>query len=185
MILSFIALCCAPLANAQSGFFQPEPERPYSSLAFEFQAYPTGIIPSITYERFISKTDAWHARIGRQIIRHGDEGVFEDERGEGLGGSLGYRRYWPSGFSLGARLDLWANSLDWADNIGEPDEIRGHTDIIVLQPTVEVSWRKFFTQRWFIQPSFAAGFEINIITDGEDTGEGFIPLGALAVGRTF
>jgi len=173
------------LAHAQSGSFLPEPKRPYSSLAFELQAYPTGIIPGFTYERFVSQNSALHFRVGGQVIRHEDYGEHDDERGEGLGGSLGYRRYWSHGISLGTRVDLWANSLDWTDNIGEPNERTGQTDVLVLQPVVEATLRKFFSPKWFVQPSVAAGFEINVHTDGEDTGEGFIFLGALAVGRSF
>lgn len=185
LVLLVVVSGFTPVAMAQSGFFKPEPERPYSTFAFEFQAYPTGLIPGFTYERFISKKDAFNIRIGRQIIRHEDFGVHEDERGDGFGGSLGYRRYWPTGLSLGVRVDLWQNDLDWADNIGEPDEVRGQTDVLVLQPVVEATWRRFFAKSWFLQPSVAAGAEINIRTEGEETGQGFIFLLALAIGRSF
>ncbi len=185
VVLLFTTAVFSPAVLAESGFFKPEPERPYATFAFEFQAYPTGIIPGFTYERFISKQDAVHLRVGMQTIRHEDFGVHDDERGDGFGGTLGYRRYWPTGLSLGARVDLWANSLDWADNIGEPNEQRGHTDVLVLQPVVEVTWRRFFAKNWFVQPSAAAGAEINIRTEGEETGQGFIFLFALAVGRSF
>jgi len=185
LILLAVVFGNSTLAHAQSDLFQAEPERPYGSLAFELQVYPTGIIPGFTYERFVSQNSAFHLRIGGQVIRHEDYGEHDDERGEGLGGSVGYRRYWPSGISLGTRVDLWANSLDWTDNIGEPNERRGHTDVLVLQPVVETTWRKFFSAKWFVQPSLAAGFEINVDTDGEDTGEGFIFLLALAVGKSF
>jgi len=160
-------------------------DRQNSSLAFEFQAYRTGIIPGFTYERFFSNQDAWHVRLGFQVIRHEDFGEHDDERGNGFGGTVGYRRYWPNGLSVGGRVDLWSNELDWTDNIGEDDERSGETDILVLQPVVETTWRRYIAAKWFLQPSAAIGAEINIRTQGEDTGEGFIFLVALSIGRSF
>ena len=185
IVLLFVLLGFSGVAQAEGGPVFQGVERPHSSLVFEFQAYPTGLIPGFTYERFFSKTRSFNYRFGIQIIRHGDEGVQEDERGNGFGGSFGFRQYWPLGFSVGARVDLWFNDLDWRNNIGEADEESGNTDIVVLQPVVEATWRRYFSTDWFIQPSVAAGAEINIFTDGEETGQGFIILGALSIGRSF
>lgn len=186
IVVTFVVLCLlSGKTHAEGGPVFGGVERPRSSLVFEFQAYPTGIIPGFTYERFFSPRQSLNFRIGRQIIRHGDEGRQDDERGEGAGGSVGYRYYFPVGISVGARVDLWFNELDWRNNIGEPDEESGETDIIVLQPVVEASYRQYFSKNWFVQPSVAAGAEINIVTDGEETGEGFIILGALSIGRSF
>ena len=156
-----------------------------SSLSLEVQAYWTGVISGVTYERFFTDRDAWHVRIGYQRIRHEDFGEHDDERGDGYGGTLGYRRYWANGLSLGARVDVWQNTLDWTDSPGLDSERRGVTDVTVLQPTVEGTWRKAFSSDWFVQPSAAIGAEINVITDGEDTGEGFIVLLGISLGRNF
>jgi len=185
IVLFLILFGLSGTLQAQSGPVFQGVERPHSSLVFEFQAYPTGLIPGVTYERFFSPKDSFNYRLGIQIVRHGDEGVQDLERGNGFGGSFGYRRYLRSGISVGARTDLWFNDLDWVDNIGEPDEETGNTDIIVLQPVVEATIRRYFSSNWFVQPSVAAGFEINIFTDGEETGQGFIVLGALSIGRSF
>ena len=187
---SLIGLCLLLISSGGAAYAEGGPvfggvERPRSSLVFEFQAYPTGIIPGFTYERFFSPRQSLNFRIGRQIIRHGDEGRQDDERGEGGGGSVGYRYYLPFGVSVGARVDIWFNELDWRNNIGEEDEESGETDIIVLQPVVEATYRQYFTSNWFVQPSVAAGAEINVVTDGEETGEGFIILGAISIGRSF
>ena len=186
IILSFLALTLvfSPAfgqeTSAQSPFSSGD-----SSLVLELQVYPAGQIFGFTFERFFSARDAWHVRLGGQRVRHGDLGEFDDERGNGFGGSVGYRRYWSNGLSLGARVDLWQNSLDWIDAEGTPEERRGNTDVTVLQPTVEVAWRRLLSAEWFIQPSLALGAEINIRTRGEDTGQGFIPLLGLSVGRNF
>ena len=55
----------------------------------------------------------------------------------------------------------------------------------MLQPTVDVSYRFLMSNNFFITPSLAAGFEINIDTDGEDVGEGFIVLLGLIAGFNF
>jgi len=56
---------------------------------------------------------------------------------------------------------------------------------VVVRLGVEATFRQYFSKNWFVQPSVAAGAEINIVTDGEETGEGFIILGALSIGRSF
>ena len=89
---SLIGLCLLLISSGGAAYAEGGPvfggvERPRSSLVFEFQAYPTGIIPGFTYERFFSPRQSLNFRIGRQIIRHGDEGRQDDERGEGGGGN--------------------------------------------------------------------------------------------------
>jgi len=88
--LVLLVLCAfTSTVKAEGGPVFGGVERPRSSLVFEFQAYPTGIIPGFTYERFFRPRQSLNFRIGRQIIRHGDEGRQDDERGEGGGGSIG------------------------------------------------------------------------------------------------
>ena len=150
----------------------------------EVQVYPTGIIPGIRFETDLNEKSAINFRLGFQWIRHRDLGVHEDERGDGYGISVGYKRYLTSdktGFSLSLRLDLWNNSLEWKDNIGETDEISGLTDIIVLQPTLVLEDAFTLWDGTLLIPSIGFGYEWNIKTDGEPTGEGAI----LLVGVSF
>lgn len=157
-------------------------------ISFELQAYPTGVIPGIRFEYAFNDQQAVHVRLGVQEIRHGDHGEHDDERGDGHGFSLGYKRYFKPGLtgaSVSFRTDLWFNSLDWRDDIGLTTERRGHTDVTVIQPTVEISWHHPLGTQFFITPSLGAGFEINIDTDGEDVGEGFIYLAGVLLGMRF
>lgn len=109
---------------------------------FEFQAYPTGLIPGLRIEKGIGTKSAVHLRLGYQWIRHRDLGVHEDERGNGYGFTLGYRRYFSEGFrgvSISSRCDLWFNKLDWEDtDIAIP--VSGTSDIVVVQPTLELGY---------------------------------------------
>jgi len=154
-------------------------------IGFEFQAYPTGIIPGFTVERKVARNHALHLRFGYQEIRHQDYGVHDDERGSGYGGTLGYR-YFPKrqhhGWGLGVRADLWVNNLDWKDNIGLANEAQGRTRVVVLQPTAELSYSLMLNKKWYVAPSAAFGYEINISTRGEDVGEGAIWLLGFSTG---
>ncbi len=157
-------------------------------ISFELQVYRTGIIPGVRFEYAFDDRQAVHLRLGIQEIRHEDFGVHEDERGDGAGFTLGYKRYLHpglTGLSFSFRTDVWFNSLDWRDNIDTPSEVSGRTNVTVLQPTVEVSWHRSFGKKYFFTPSAAAGFEINVDTDGEDVGEGFIFLIGALLGVRF
>ena len=157
-------------------------------VGFELQVYRTGVIPGVRFETDVDERSTFHLRLGAQYIRHEDFGVHDDERGDGVGFSLGYKRYLKrgyTGFSWGLRSDLWFNTLDWTDNPGTADELTGTTDVLVLQPTVELSWLHLATPGLFVTPSVSAGFEINVMTDGEEVGQGFIFLLGLTVGTRF
>ncbi len=150
----------------------------------EIQFYPTGIIPGIRFETDLNEKSAINFRLGFQWIRHRDLGVHEDERGDGYGMSIGYKRYLSSdktGFSLTLRADIWNNSLEWKDNIDTPAEVTGETDIIVLQPTLVLEDAFTLWDGTLLIPSIGFGYEWNAKTDGEPTGEGAI----LLVGVSF
>lgn len=159
-----------------------------TDISFEFQAYPTGLIPGLRLEKNFGVKHAAHIRVGYQWIRHRDLGEHEDERGNGYGFTLGYKRYFKEmhkGFSLSIRNDLWFNSLDWKDNINTPAEVSGTSDITVVQPTLELGYLMLSESGWFFTPSVAFGFEINVKTEGSDVGEGAILLLGLSAGKRF
>lgn len=154
-------------------------------ISVELQAYPTGVIPGVRFEKGFSNRQAVHLRLGYQEIRHQDFGVHEDERGDGYGFGLGYRYYFKPGFeklSLGFRTDVWFNSLAWKDNIGLPAEISGNTDVTVFQPTFQLGYLFKLNRNLFVTPSLSFGYEINVDTDGEDVGEGPIWLVGVEAG---
>ena len=163
-------------------------ETPHRDISFELQVYPTGVIPGVRFELALDDRQAVHLRLGIQEIDHRDEGVQDDEQGEGAGFTLGYKRYLRpglTGLAFSFRTDVWFNSLDWRNNIGTPEETSGRTNVTVLQPTVELSWHRSLGSKYFVTPSAAAGFEINVDTDGEDVGEGFIFLVGVLAGVRF
>ena len=157
-------------------------------LGMETQLYPTGIIPGVRIEYGFAEKNAVHLRLGVNIIRHQDLGVHEDERGSGYGFSLGYKRYLKpafKGFFFGIKNDIWFNTLDWKDQIGDPLEQKGQSKVTVVQPTAEVGYLFHWSSNWFLAPNLAFGYEVNVKTEGEPIGEGAILLIGFTAGRRF
>lgn len=141
----------------------------------EMQAYPGGFIPSLRYDYYFRQEEALTLRVGYQIIRHGDLGRHDDERGNGAGFSLGYKKNLYSSFSFHLRNDLWWNKIDWEDNRNGIKAI-GKTDLLVVQPTVGIEYPIDLGMDIVITPSLFFGVEWNVKTQGEATGEGAIGL---------
>ena len=163
-------------------------ERPGQSINFEFQAYPTGLIPGIRYEKNFKTRNSWHVRLGYNWIRHRDLGKHDDERGDGFGFTLGFKRYFNetfTGWHVGIRNDFWWNSLDWMnDGAGGSGEF-GNTDITVLQPTAELGYLLTLGDSMHFTPTVSFGWEWNVKTTGDPTGEGAILLLGVQVGHLF
>ena len=156
-------------------------------ISFEFQAYPTGVIPGIRVENLHGDKSASHFRIGYNKFDHRDLGVQDEEIGDGFGFSLGYKRYFKSGHNgwhWGVKSDIWWNSVDWASLDGSTVTNSGTTKITVIQPTAEIGYL-FDFENFFITPNIALGFEWNVKTDGEPTGEGAILLLGVQLGKRF
>ena len=157
-------------------------------IGLEVQAYPTGIISGLRIEKGFAGKHALHLRLGYNWIRHRDLGVHEDERGAGYGFTLGYKRYFSSDFQgwfLGLRSDVWWNKLDWKDNIDSATEVRGETNITVIQPTLKAGYSFLLANDWFFSPTLAFGYEVNVQTDGASVGEGAIVLLGIGIGKRF
>lgn len=157
-----------------------------SSIGIEIQAYPTGIIPGVRYERNISENSAVHFRLGYQWIRHRDLGKHDDEKGSGYGFSVGYKKYFSakqSGFSLSLRTDIWWNEIEWTTIELSPDPIKGTTNITVLQPTLLLEYQVRIKSEFNLIPSLGFGYEWNVRTEGEPTGEGAILLIGVGISK--
>ncbi len=178
-------------------------------VGIEFQIYPTGIMPGLKVETNLSQKDAINLRIGMNLFNHKDfpkkAGInkHDSEIGYGYGFSLGYRHYfWKNvrNLFLGIRSDLWFNRVQWVKENPEyynctgtcifyaPEPtIKGISNIVVLQPTIEAGWLFEIGKNkdFFIAPDIAFGYEWNAIVKGEQTGNGFIFLGGISAGYRF
>ncbi|MEM6726789.1 MAG: hypothetical protein AAF598_22315 [Bacteroidota bacterium] len=158
-------------------------------IAHEFQVYPTGFIPGLRISYDFGGQHAIHTRLGYNVVRHRDLGVHENERGGGIGFSLGYDRYFGqdyTGFFVGARMDLWFNEVDWKDFIDQPTEVNGTTNVTVWQPTIEGGYIfRVINDHFYLAPHLALGLEVNVVTDGEEVGQGLIGLLGFQFGYRF
>ncbi len=157
-----------------------------TDISFEFQAYPTGLIPGLRIAKAFGDKNAVHLRLGANIFDHRDLGVQDEEQGKGLGFSIGYKRYLKNdhqGWSLGIRNDLWFNTVEWIDYIDLADDLTGTTKITVVQPTLELGYLLKFGKSWIFTPAVAFGYEVNVKTEGEPTGEGAILLLGISIGK--
>jgi hypothetical protein len=163
---------------AFSGLSGQESSRPGLLFGVEFQAYPTGILPGVRVELPVSNQDGIHLRLGYNAFDHRDLGVQDKEVGGGFGGTIGYRHYFGSyeKFFLGARNDLWFNTVNWTKDPGGTNEMSGTTEIVVVQPTAEAGYMFTFSDKWSLAPSIGFGFEINAVSNGADVGQGAILL---------
>ncbi len=154
-------------------------------LNFELQVYPTGIIPGLRIEQNHNSKSATHIRLGYNWIRHRDLGIQDDERGHGFGFTLGHKRYFREGhkgWNLGVKSDFWWSILEWQQNIDQPNGTSGTTKITVIQPTLELGYL-IKKENIHFTPTLAFGYEWNVKTNGEPTGEGAILLLGIHVGK--
>ncbi|MEX0314586.1 MAG: hypothetical protein AB3N18_10440 [Allomuricauda sp.] len=148
-------------------------------LGVSVQIYPAGIIPTINLDHAISEKSSVLLRLGGNFVDRKDfSDVNVTEEGEGFGGSIGYRRHFPSGkgkFIAGLNLDVWSLNIDWMD-IGPADApISGSTYTLVLQPWLEGGYfLPIKNTRSQIGLTLGFGREINAITSGEEVEQGFI-----------
>ena len=159
-----------------------------TDLSFEVQVYPTGLIPGIRWSKKTNDTDRLLLRLGYNWFRHRDLGVHDDERGGGVGGSIGYLRYLNTEHKsvyIGLKNDIWFNKVDWFDEISSTNVLTGKTSILVLQPTLELGYTLLLQNSHFLTPTISFGYEWNVKTNGEPTGQGAILLIGIQIGKRF
>lgn len=144
-----------------------------------FQLYPAGFIPTLNFEHAVDENTSLLFRAGANFTDRKDfSDVNLSEEGDGFGGTVGLRKHFPSGsgkFVAGLNLDIWSMNIDWTD-IGPADgPISGSTYILVLQPWLEGGYfLPFKSSNSQIGLTLGFGREINVITSGEEVGQGFI-----------
>jgi hypothetical protein len=155
----------------------------------EVQLYPAGVIGGVHARTIVGPGEFVTARVAANVTDRRDWGEQDDEEGAGWGGGLGYRQYFDpavdgtsssgAGFLWGARVDVWDLEIDWQDAPGTPGATSGSTDVLVLQPTVEIGYGFDLSSGWRGEFVLGAGFEINLDEKGRDVGEG--PIGLVGV----
>ena len=150
------------------------------------QIYPAGLIATIHTELFYNKNTSLFFRAGGNFADRKDFSPFNDnEKGNGFGGSAGYRKYInlkKGNILLGSNLDVWNMWIDWKNNIGQPNQTQGRTYTLVLQPWLEAGYF-ISVNKSPIEIGITTGFgrEINVITNGKPVGQGWIGSVSLVV----
>lgn len=149
----------------------------------ELQGYPTGVIPGLRADLYFSDAAKIHARAGYNIVRHGDAGEHDDERGGGFGFTLGYDilPFASHRWTFGVRSDLWFNEVDWYDIQPDDSRISGTSNVTVLQPTLQAGYRIPFGEKVELLPTLAFGYEFNVRTEGAEIGHGAILLAGIVL----
>ncbi len=146
----------------------------------EFQWYPAGTITALHIAMNARIHHSVHLRFGYNKTNRKSWGEHENEKGGGWGGTIGYRYYFkpfPHKFFIGARSDIWKLKIDWKDGTQS-----GTSNTWTLVPTLEIGYTFFINDQAFLTPSVANGAEINIKTDGQNVGQGFITLLGVSAG---
>ena len=151
------------------------------------QWYPAGLIYGIQIEYQFKPHHGLHVLVGYNDTDRKDfSGLNDNEEGGGPGFSVGYRYYLKednSGFFGGVRTDFWFMDIDWMDANSTPTT--GTTTITVFQPTFEMGYQLLINEKTTLGAFLGLGREINIVSNGEDVGQGGITLIGINLGMRF
>ena len=151
-----------------------------TDIGAQFQWYPSGTISSL-HVAFNSRIHhSLFVQLGYNKANRKDNGEKDNEKGSGLGGAIGYRYYfrpYPHKFFIGAKTDIWRMKIDWVQGIQA-----GESKTWTLQPIFEIGYTFIINDQAFITPSISNGVEINLKTEGEKVGQGFITLIGISAG---
>ncbi len=151
----------------------------------ELQLYPVGYMTMITSNIFIKEDWALRFRLGGNFANREDfSGFNDDEVANGFGGSFGlvkYVSYWKGNFVFGASLDTWNMWTKWKDGLSTPNPTSGTTYNLVIQPWVNAGYLYNLSNQWNAGISLGFGREINVITRGENVGEGWMGIATFSL----
>lgn len=160
----------------------------FKELGLELQFYPAGFITSVRAMHQLRQKSALMMRIGYNNAQRQDFGEHNDEQGGGPGMSLGYRYYLSdndlSRFFVAARLGIWFMNINWKDERMGVEET-GSTFIGVLQPTFAGGYQHVTKNKWSFGLSAAFGIEWNVISNGENVGQGGISILFISLSKRF
>ncbi|HJS53161.1 MAG TPA: DUF3575 domain-containing protein [Chitinophagaceae bacterium] len=163
--------------NAQS---QEEIGYTTTDIGGQFQWYPSGTITSLHVAFNARMHHSVLVQLGYNKANREDRGEKENETGSGWGGAIGYRYYFkpfPHKFFIGAKADIWRMNFDWTEAAAT-----GESKTWTLQPTFDIGYTFFINDQAFITPYISNGVTINLKTDGENVGQGFITLIGISAG---
>ncbi|KYG79025.1 hypothetical protein [Roseivirga echinicomitans] len=173
LALLFGMCCCFSAAKAQS----------MESYGVDIQAYPAGMMFMAKTAFNLNEHNVLNTRIGYNMARRQDFGEHDNEEGGGLGLNIGFKHYLKpasSGLYYELKSSIWFMNIDWRDN----KPIRtGSTSITVFQPTAIAGYDFNLSSKVSFGLYAEFGYEINVISSGEDVGQGGISLVGFSLSR--
>ncbi len=167
---------------------EKEPMR-WVDIGGEIQIYPAGFIVAGRTMFNLSPGGNLLFRAGYNFAQRQNFGEHDNEKGGGPGISAGYRYYLnrqSKGLFMAVRTGLWFMNIDWKDRPDTGSPRTGETFIMVVQPTLAAGYQYLTNnQKWAFGISGAFGVEWNVITNGEDVGQGGISILLLSITRRF
>jgi hypothetical protein len=184
LVLLCLFITC--FTNAQSNTNAVEiSETTKVELGAELQLYPAGIMSMLTSNVFLNEKWALRFRVGGNFADRQDFSDYnDDEVASGFGATIGVVRYFPYGkgnFILGASIDTWNMWTDWKDDLDTANPTQGETYNLVIQPWINGGYLFDLSEKWNAGGSLGFGREINVITRGENVGEGWMGIVTLSV----
>lgn len=147
------------------------------SLGFGIQIYPAGTIYNLKSAWAVSAKGELIGKLGYNIAQRENFGEHDSEEGNGPGFTFAYKRYLRTAFKgwyAEGRMGMWFLDIDWRDNTPSAS---GNTDISVIQPTLGIGYDfPLRNERIKLGLLVAFGYEVNVITSGEEVGQGGISL---------
>lgn len=182
MKLRLVILLLPMVFYFSSGYSQTAAKEQNSKrmdLGVSVQLYPAGIIPTLNLEHYLTERSSLVYRLGANFVDRQDfSDENDEEKGDGFGGSFGYRKHFPlkkGKVIAGLNIDIWNLWIDWKNDLNGPNTTSGTTYTLVVQPYLEAGYF-FDLKNSASQIGLTTGFgrEINSITDGKDVEQGWI-----------
>lgn len=157
--------------------FTQEATKGIHSLGLDAQLYPAGLIINMKADWRLTEKGLLVTKLGYNLAERQDFGEHDQENGGGPGLAIGYKRYFKEGykgFFADARFATWFLKIDWRN---DSPASNGTTHITVLQPTIAIGY-DFVLKGDKVKLGLmaAAGYELNMITSGQEVGQGGISL---------
>jgi hypothetical protein len=142
----------------------------------DVQAYPAGAMLMGRVNFNLNQKNQFVAKLGYNLARRQDFGQHDNEEGGGFGVNIGFKHYFnPNylGWHYGLRTSIWMMNIDWSNN---SPAATGATFITVFQPTVTGGYDFAVASKLKLGIFVAFGYEINVVTTGQEVGQGGISL---------
>uniref|UniRef100_UPI004048C4B4 hypothetical protein n=1 Tax=Roseivirga sp. TaxID=1964215 RepID=UPI004048C4B4 len=152
-----------------------------NDLGLEIQAYPAGMMFMGKADFNLSKNNQFTAKAGYNMARRQDFGEHDNEEGGGLGLNLAFKHYFKAdylGWNYSLRASLWMMTIDWSNDA--PTQT-GSTSITVFQPTLSGGYDFRLNPNLKLGLFVAFGYEINVISSGQEVGQGGISLAGFSL----